>query len=75
MAIDPEFARQRIAIYREEQKRAEHTLQLIDDGTMRFSEATGNEPLHDVTDKRRAEMVRQIAMYEDLVKLWSRDLA
>ncbi len=68
------FALGRIKGYRAEQTSARETIRLIDEKVMRFYEATGDEPMHDVTDRRRAEMERRIEHFEEIITLWSRDL-
>ena len=73
-AADREFARQRIAFYSSEKSIAQRAIQRIDEG-MTFHEATLERPtMHDVTDQYRADQERRIEMFDDLIRVWSRDL-
>ena len=69
-----QVARIRIAKYRARQDAAVARLREIDRG-MTYHQALGNEPMHDVTDQRRNELENEIALYEELVRMWERDLA
>lgn len=71
---DPDFARRRVAHYKELVAVYRHTIGLIDSGKMRFHETTAGEPTRDVTAKRRADLLQQIEDAEDAARVWGRDL-
>lgn len=61
---------QRIAHYREHQAHAVAAIADIDSGHHRFFEALGSEPMRDVTDQRRAELVSKADMFEGIARAW-----
>jgi hypothetical protein len=71
-ATDP-IAEQHIARYREERRRAEQALNQIANG-MTFHESPPDGPMQDVTLRRRSELEHQLALLDELIRLWEADL-
>ena len=68
------IAQSRIDQFRHDQELARETIAMIDRGEMWFQEAKGNETMHDVTPKRRAELERQIVRLDEIIEIWSQQL-
>lgn len=71
---DPEFLRERVKVYRVQRRAAEGTLRRLERG-MRFFEAAVDEPMHEVTEKRREEVERQIALFDELISTYEAPLS
>lgn len=69
-----EMAEARIAYYRKQKATCEQILEMIDRQGMTCHEAVGDRPMRDVTAQRREDTVKRMAMMDELIELWSRDL-
>lgn len=68
-----ELAQAQINRYRARIDAALEWIAKIDAGQRHYT-ATGLEPLRDYTDELRAEKVAEVEMFENLIKVWAKDL-
>jgi hypothetical protein len=69
-----EFARRRIAHYKQEQETARRLIDQIDNRGFTYQERVGENPWRDVTLDRRAELARRIDMLEEIIAMLAKDL-
>ncbi len=69
------IAEQMVARYQKRKEEAENYLRWVEERGVRFSEATGNEPMVDITDRTIGEKRQLIADRDKWIALWKRDLA
>lgn len=70
-----EFARRQIEKYRAAQEKDREELASLDAGWRHFDQQPGQATMVDTPDRRRAEKIAHVAMLQDLIRLYKRDLA
>lgn len=67
-----ELGARRVAEYQRRVEINQRAVALIDDGTTRYYEAVGQEPMRDVTAERRADILQHIEALQSAIRAWQR---